>query len=31
MEPSDFVVIIPVAEDNTVCLTLVIVLVDFEH
>lgn len=31
MEPSDFVVIIPVAEDNTVRLTLVNVLVDFEH
>ena len=30
MEPSDLVVLIPVAEDNTVRLTLVNVLVDFE-
>ena len=31
MEPSDLVVLIPAAEDNTVCLMLVNVLVDFEH
>lgn len=31
MEPSDLVVLIPAAEDNTVHLMLVNVLVDFEH